>query len=80
MDEQNGPANGEGGNGFRSFILSFLAGLARDALKMVVAFGVGTAGGALVCWYYGLPIGLSLLGGILTLGLALALTTDSWFS
>lgn len=48
-------------------------------LKVVVFFGVGTGGGAIVCWYYGLPLGFSILGGILVLGIALALMSDSIF-
>ncbi|WP_029407840.1 hypothetical protein [Thiomicrorhabdus sp. Milos-T2] len=48
-------------------------------LKIISYFSVGTAGGAIVCWYYGIPIGVSILGGILVLGIALALTSDSIF-
>jgi hypothetical protein len=59
---------------------SFLLALVRDAVKFIVAFAVGTGAGAIVCWYYGIPLVFSLLGGILVLGLALALMTDSLFS
>ena len=58
---------------FESLMLSFVDGI----LKLVAAFAVGTGAGALVCWYYGLPLVLSLLGGILVLGLALALLASS---
>lgn len=48
-------------------------------LKVVIFFGVGTGGGAIVCWYYNIPLGFSILGGILVLGIALALMSDSIF-
>ena len=64
----------------RGFLTSLVAGLVRDAVKLIVAFAIGTGAGAIVCWYYGLPLALSLLGGILVLGLTLALSTDSLFS
>jgi hypothetical protein len=66
--------------GARGFLSSLLLGLVRDAVKLVIAFGVGTGAAAIACWYYGIPLGFSLLGGILVLGLALALSTDSLFS
>ena len=64
----------------RGFFASLLLGLLRDAVKMVIAFAVGTGAGAIVCWYYGLPMALALLGGFLVLALVLAFTTDSIFS
>lgn len=67
------------GLGIRPFLTRFLASLVRDLFQIIVAFAVGTAGGAIVCWYYEIPMGFSIIGGILVLGFALALTTDSWF-
>ena len=64
----------------RGFLATLLVDLVRDAVKFVIAFAVGTGAGAIVCWYYGIPLGFSLLGGILVLGLALALMSDSLFS
>ena len=64
----------------RGFLASLLMGLVRDAVKLIMAFAVGTAAGAVVCWYYGIPLAFSILGGILVLALALALSTDSLFS
>lgn len=64
----------------RGFLASFLLSLVRDAVKLVIAFAVGTGAGAIVCWYYGLPMIVSLLGGILVLAVALAFTTDGLFS
>lgn len=46
----------------------------------VMFFAVGTGGAAIVCWYYGIPLGLSVLGGVLVLGIALALMSDSIFN
>lgn len=64
-------------------MLEFLKDLLKiglDAIiKFVTAFGVGTGAGAVVCWYYGIPLGFSILGGILVLGIALALMSDSIF-
>ena len=64
----------------RGFLTSLLVSLARDAVKFIIAFAVGTGAGAIACWYYGIPLVFSLLGGILVLALALALSTDSQFS
>lgn len=64
----------------RGFIAEFLMGLVRDAVKFILAFAIGTAAGAVVCWYYDIPLVFSLLGGILVLGLALAISSDSLFS
>ncbi len=64
----------------RGFFASLLIGLVRDLFKFVIAFAVGTGASAIACWYYGLPLALSLIGGFIVLALALALTTDSIFS
>ena len=64
----------------RGFFASLLMSLVRDLVKLIIAFVVGTGAGAIVCWYYSIPLVFSLVGGILVLGLALALTTDSLFS
>lgn len=66
--------------GVRGFFSSLFLGIARDLVKFIIAFVVGTSAGAIVCWYYGLPLGFSILGGILVLAVALALTTDSFFA
>jgi hypothetical protein len=66
--------------GVKGFFSSLLLSIVRDAVKFIVAFAVGTGAGAIVCWYYGIPLVFSFLGGILVLGLALALATDSLFS
>ena len=68
------------GGSSRGYFASLLMSLVRDAVKLIIAFVVGTGAGAIACWYYGIPLAFSLLGGILVLGLALALSTDSLFS
>lgn len=80
MDDRETPKTEFHGNGYRGFFASLFGSIIRDAVNLVVAFAVGTGGGAIVCWYYGMPIVFSILGGILVLGLALALSTDSLFS
>ena len=65
--------------GFRGFLSSLVRGIAEAFVKYLAAFVIGTGAGAVVCWYYGLPLALSLVGGILVLALALAFSTDSLF-
>ena len=79
MIEDNDPQPKIVDGGAGGFFKSLLLGLLRDLVKFVLAFIVGTGAGAVVCWYYGLPLALSIIGGILVLGLALALSTDSLF-
>ena len=64
----------------RGFLASLLVGLVRDAVKLIVSFAIGTAAGAVVCWYYGIPLAFSIFGGILVLAMAPALSPDSLFS
>ena len=42
-------------------------------LMLVAAFGLGTGAGLIFCWYYSIPLIFSFLGGILVLGIALAI-------
>ncbi len=62
-------------------MLDFLKDMLKIGLeaiiKLVAFFAVGTGGAAVVCWYYGIPLGFSILGGILVLGVALALISDT---
>lgn len=78
-DDRNAKAD-FGEAGVRGFFSSLLLGILRDVVKFIVAFAVGTGAGAIVCWYYGFPLGFSFLGGILVLAVGLALTTDSFFA
>jgi hypothetical protein len=79
MNEEKEKTSNANGGGFRSHLTSFFTSLVRDFVQLIIAFVVGSAGGALVCWYYGIPLVFSIAGGILVLGIALALTTDTWF-
>ncbi|MCB1378898.1 MAG: hypothetical protein KDK89_11100 [Alphaproteobacteria bacterium] len=59
-------------------ILATIAGnLMRDVFKMIAAFAIGTGASAIACWYYDLPLVLSLLGGLIVLGVALVFVTSS---
>ena len=65
-------------------MLDFLKDILKIAFETIIKIGaffaVGTGGTALVCWYYGMPLGFSILGGILVLGVALAIMSDnSWW-
>jgi len=81
MDRNDDPATGIAPKktNTRNVLASFLSALARDFFQLLVAFALGTGGAAIVCWYYEFPLALSILGGILVLGLALAFKTDSFF-
>ena len=61
------------------FLVDVFGSLMRDALKLLVAFGIGTGASAVVCWYYGLPLALSLVGGFIVLGVVVALLAGSSF-
>ena len=79
MNEKN-ESTGVHGVGSRGFLTSLLASLAHGALQLVLSFAVGTGAAAIVCWYYGIPLAFSIIGGILVLAIALALTSDTWFT
>ena len=78
-DDRNAKTESHEG-GVREFVSSLIGSIVRDAVKFVVAFAVGTGAGAIVCWYYGIPLAFAFLGGILVLALALTFMTDSLFS
>ena len=80
MDEDSQTRAVENGGGVKGFLASFLLGLVRDAVKLVVAFAIGTGAGAIACWYYDVPMIFSLAGGILVLVLVLMFSTDGLFS
>lgn len=48
-------------------------------LQILIAFGIGTTATAIVLWYYDGPLFVSIVGGIVTLGLALAFQSDTLF-
>jgi len=63
----------------RGFFAEILSALAKSFVVFISAFAVGTGVSAAVCLYYGVPIVFSLLGGLVVLGIALALTSGSLF-
>ena len=77
-DRETKPGIEEGG--VRGFFATLLQSLIRDVVKFITAFALGTGAGAIVCWYYGIPLAFSLIGGFIVLGIALALMSDSLFS
>ncbi len=72
MTDPSPPSPGVGAQ-----VLQFFARLLGDIVRQLAwfasAFAVGTGGTAIACWIYGLSMSLSLLGGLLVLGIALAL-------
>jgi hypothetical protein len=67
------------GNFYNQFYKN-LSKICLSAIPKIAAFSlVGTEGGAIVCWYYSIPLGISILGDILALGIALALMSASIF-
>ena len=77
-DRETKPGVAEGG--VRGFFATLLQSLVRDIVKFITAFVLGTGAGAIVCWYYGIPLAFSLIGGFIVLGFALAVMSDSLFS
>ena len=63
----------------RGFLTRLARDLFRDLVFILLVFLVATGATALVCWYYEVPLFLSLIGGFLVLGIALALRSDSIF-
>lgn len=80
MDDDHNTNAEFNGEKNRGFFASFFMGLLRDAVKLTIAFAVGTGASAVVCWYYGVPLVFSLLGGFLVLALALVFMSDGLFS
>ena len=56
-----------------NFFKSLLQAILRDIAKIVIGFLIGSAGGMIVCLYYGFPLIFSFFGGVLVLALMLAL-------
>lgn len=77
-DRKTAPDRGDGES--RGFFGTLLASLLRHTATFIIAFAVGTGAGAIACWYYGIPLVFSLLAGLIVLGIALALLSDSLFS
>lgn len=80
MHENNNSGFKQGAAGVAGMFGGFAKSLAHGLMMMLFAFAIGTGAAALACWYYELPLVLSLGGGLIVLGLAVALQTDSLFS
>ncbi|WP_284177283.1 hypothetical protein [Rhabdaerophilum sp. SD176] len=53
------------------FFSKLIRGIVQELVKVAAAFGLGTAAGAAICLYYGVPLIFSLLGGIVLVALML---------
>lgn len=62
-----------------SFLSQLLGSIAHGFAMLLMAFSIGTGASAVVCWFYGLPLILSLIGGFIVLGVAIALMSESPF-
>lgn len=73
--------NAQPKNGTRQigFLESLLRGFVSDILWLLAAFLIATAITALVFWVYNIPIALSIIGGILVLGIAIAIRSGGSF-
>ncbi|MGI9395325.1 MAG: hypothetical protein ACR2OY_11815 [Boseongicola sp.] len=63
----------------RGFFAEIFNALAKSFVVFISAFAVGTGVSAAICLYYGVPLIFSLLGGLIVLGIALALTSGGLF-
>lgn len=73
-DDRKTVTNGSENRGFwTGLLMSFV----HVFVKFIIAFILGTGAGGIVCWYYNIPLVFAFLGGILVLGLALAISSES---
>lgn len=63
----------------RGFFAQLLGDMLHGIFMLVAAFSIGTGASAVVCWYYGVPLVFSLIGGFIVLGLAVVIMSDSSF-
>lgn len=57
-------------------VTGIIRGVAKDLLVVLIVFSCATAISAGVCWYYDLPIVLSLIGGFITVSLLILVYWD----
>jgi len=69
---ENNPPSGKANPERSGFFMSLLQGIVRDIVKLIVIFALGTAGGAIVCLYYGFSLAYSVVGGIAIFAIAVA--------
>ncbi|MEM1262262.1 MAG: hypothetical protein AAGH76_07685 [Pseudomonadota bacterium] len=67
LDHRGNPAS----HSTKGVFASLLSGVLRDAGRLLIAFLVGSGAGAMVCWYYSLPMILSVAGGVLVAALVM---------
>lgn len=63
----------------RGFFPSLLRGILKELIVMAIVFAVATGISAAVCFYYGLPLIISLIGGFLSVGAVFYIKSDSIF-
>lgn len=66
------PPDKRTGSNRQGFFTTLLQGLIRDTVGLWITFAIGTGAGAIICLYFGAPLILSLLGGILVLAVYVA--------
>jgi len=71
MQKDNRPDD-QGGSGKPGFWATLLQGLIRDTVGLWITFLIGTAAGAVLCLYLGVPLAFCVLGGILVLAVYVA--------
>jgi len=63
----------------KSFLRELFGGLLHGFGMLLAAFAIGTGASAIACVYYGAPLILSLVGGLVVLGIALWCMSESSF-
>lgn len=58
---------------------AFFGALLKDLLVILLVFAIATAIAAGACWFYGVPLWVSLIGGFISLGVVVALKSTSIF-
>ena len=71
MRNENRPDKQDGSDR-QGFLATLLQGLIRDTVGLWITFLIGTGAGAIICLYFGAPMILSLVGGILVLAVYVA--------
>lgn len=58
---------------------AFFGTLLKELILILLVFAITTAIAAGVCWFYDVPIAVSLIGGFISLGVVVALKSTSIF-
>ncbi len=59
------------------FFISLLKSILESLIVIAIVFGVSTGISAAVCFYYDLPLVLSLIGGFISIGVVYLFKSDS---